>query len=126
MTPVLSSREVPIRQQADDSSAMDRIDECGEGAGIPMRDHLQAETFPKGNEVCVFSIGELLGDSRHRHPGSTCPGARQVPVAAVRQGDDDADPAWAPRTTGSLTAETRRLISVTDQARQRQHLVEVA
>ena len=40
---------------------MDRVDECGKGAGIPMGDHLQAEALSKANEGCVFSLGELLG-----------------------------------------------------------------
>ena len=40
------SRQVPIRQQADDPSAMDRVDECGEGGRVAMGDHLAGRGFP--------------------------------------------------------------------------------
>jgi hypothetical protein len=54
-----------------------------------MGHHLQAQTFPKGNEGRVLSIRELLGDGRYRHSGHTGPGPRKIPVAAVRQRDDN-------------------------------------
>ena len=91
-----------------------------------MRDHLQAEACPKREEVCVLSIRELLGDGRHRHSGRACPGSCQVPVAAVRQRDDN---------SGSCVGSSdHRLVDGGDApldlglgpSGQRQHLVEVA
>src|SRR5215218_7804384 len=53
-----------------------------------MRDNLQAEALSEGNEGRVVRIGELLGYGYHRHSGNAGPSTCQIPVAAVRQGDD--------------------------------------
>ena len=84
------SGEIPIRQKANHALAMDRVDESGKYVGVALGEYLHAETFAKGEEGGELVSRQLLDDRRDGHAGHTGPGAGQIPVPAVRQGDDSA------------------------------------
>ena len=91
-----------------------------------MGDHLQAEAFPEGNEGRVVRIGELLGDGSYRHSGHAGPGTCQIPVAAVRQGDDSSGSCISVSHGGLVDGADSTLNLGFGPSGQREHLVEVA
>jgi hypothetical protein len=121
-----STSEVTVSEQADQPAAPDGADQLDQGNGIAVRKDLHSEPLPEPEEGLEVIVRQGLGHCRHRQAGEAGPGTCQIPISAVRQGDD--------RPGGGMCCPKRQLAIGRDAGHypsgrprwQGEHFVEVA
>ncbi len=84
--------QIAVGDQADQAAVAQSAGQRAEGGAAAVRQDLHAEALAVGDEAVVERLGlQAFGDRRERRPQrGGDPGAGQVPVGQVRQGEDHA------------------------------------
>ena len=101
--------QVAVGDQADQAAAAQPPGERAEGGAAGVRQHLHAEALAVGDEAVVQRLGlEALGDGGEGRPQlGGDPGAGEVLVGHVRQGEDDARGRRRARRSGGARPRRR-------------------